>query len=185
MCSPQDCFHHLASRIPDGMPNANNSYFNWKTAPHLTSDDLLQPRFLHHDESIDELLETYRPTRNSILSCIACLDDSTFTPAQTEYKSPMVQESTFLSTDNIRDPAHSVSKVATVLVTVSACILENKPSNEPSCPHDVTTNRCARRRRGMSIQEKQDRRREQNRAAQRRFREKHMLPSSKTCLEGL
>ncbi len=173
------------SRGLNGMFNANNSYFNPKTAPRLTSDDMLQPRFLHHNESIDELLESYRPTKNSILSCIACLDDSTFTPAQNEYKSPMVQESSLISTDNIRDPAHSESKVAPVLLTETACILENRRSNKPSCPDDMTTNRCARRRRGMSIQEKQDRRREQNRAAQRRFREKHMLPSSKTCMEGL
>ncbi len=100
--------------------------------------------------------------------------------------SMMLRVSALNSAESFGDPRSSELKAAPLRRCDSDCILTHKPSDEHSDPDEIDlSNRCSRKRRAMSMKEKEDRRREQNREAQRRYREKHMFPNAKTSLEDL
>ncbi len=182
-CSPQADFDDLVSRSPDGVDQAHSLFH--RGIPDRFQDDIQQPKSLQHNESIDDVLEKYRPTSNSILDCIACLDEQSLissSAGREASSSSMLRESTLIE---IRDPTISAGAFVT---SKPRCVPKRKHFEEPSDHHDTSAKKCSRKRWVMSKKdekEKEDRRREQNREAQRRYREKHMFPHSKTSLEGI
>ncbi len=138
------------------------------------------PKF--SSESIDEFLAYYRHEKTSICEFFACLDDPC-DPSHSDCGTWM-QESQMHSSDS-------------TLSCDSAAEFEIRTSNTRPCPGSQRKGQrysikrrdamdifksiekvvpvCRRVRRKLTAQEKEERRRNQNREAQRRFREKHML----------
>jgi hypothetical protein len=183
MCSSQACFDDLVTRSPDGMHKDHCSLFGHEfPGSQPFAGDFHRLKSQRHKESIDEVLEKYRPTQHSILDCIACLDESSINSTHMGRDSMMLR----VSAKRFGDPRSSELKAAPMRRCDSDCILTHKPSDAHSDPDEIDlSNRCSRKRRSMSMKEKEDRRREQNREAQRRYREKHMFPNAKTSLEDL
>ncbi len=133
----------------------------------------------NHDKCIDELLEKYRPTQNAILECIACLDDASFVSTHPGRESLSRRESALMHTEKNRYPKYLTS-------TLSQRELESIPRlfqseseperrfNDSLSGLDRMESPIRKRRRWvMSMEEKEGRRRDQNREAQRRYRERH------------
>ncbi len=184
MCPQQPLFHDLVSRSPDNMHTARYCLIEHETSKSIPFTDIIKrTNFRHRDDSIDEILEMYRPTLSSILDCIACLDDSTSFSTYTGRQDSMERESELISSVNFRDPTDSTYeaspfKAAPTSQRKSDSVLKRNHSDKTSDSHEITADRRERRRRVMSIQEKEDRRRDQNREAQRRYRERNMLSST-------
>ncbi len=172
----QACFDDLVSRSHDGVHQAHDE--QGISVGHLPSDISNQQKSPHHDTSIDELLETYRPTQNSILECITSIDDSSLvTTKKIDLHNTIFLESASISAGKNQDPVDSTSYAAE---PGQKCCKKRQnthdAANEPSCLDQMNATSCGRqRRRSMSLQEKEERRRAQNREAQRRYRERNML----------
>jgi hypothetical protein len=129
----------------------------------------------YHAKSIDELLEMYRPTQNSILECIADLEDHTLISTNAGHEHSMARYSALHSAE---------SKGGPLLQCVSHCFLSHKTNDEQPVLEVMNTCRRSRRRQLMSMNEKEDRRRNQNREAQRRYRERNMLSTIRIICGG-
>ena len=185
MVTPQSCFDNLVSRSPDDRNHQIRikSIFN---TSHPLTQSFCQPKHLHGDEcmSIDELLVKYRPTQTSILQCIACLDQVSYSPIQSDRDCLVVRESVLIAGERARAPSVSMTTESPLLQSRSDRQkgLPNRPnrkSMDESSGHDErNASRRRKRRQHMSTEEKEDRRREQNREAQRRYRERNMLAST-------
>ncbi len=130
-------------------------------------------------DSIDDLLDKYKPTQSSIRECLAYLDDYSFifTPCEGDW---MVRESVLISAEKLCDPVDSISKAAPSpkFGSDQPCTVQ-RLTTDNGHPRPVTNAcRCSKRRPPLSTKEKEDRRRDQNREAQRRFREKNLLVST-------
>ncbi len=138
-----------------------------------------RPKSPHHNTSIDEHLGKYRPTQNSILEFIACLDDSSFFSTHQGRDHLIVRESVLISGEKIG--ASSSTSEAVPLSQLEPDKQKRKSTDEPSDLDELNACGCINstrsRRKSTSIKEKEDRRRDQNREAQRRYREKNMLSS--------
>jgi hypothetical protein len=136
-----------------------------KTASsHLVQDSFCQTK--QATPSIDDLLADYKHTQTSICEFIACLDSDSCTSMSVSHNTSILGAE-FRKSDNVRELESSNSKAPCLIV---------KSLDEQHTPEKKAPCRCKRRR--MSIQEKEDRRRDQNREAQRRFREKNRLCSA-------
>ena len=136
-------------------------------------------------ESIDEFLAHYRHEEKSIRDFIACLEDPFFSSVNKDCDQ-WIQEAASPSIDSGAD----------IEASDSGAEMEIARSNTRHCTADIDDRRfsykrntvdhlkriekapvCRRARRNMTAKEKEERRRNQNREAQRRFREKHMFLS--------
>jgi hypothetical protein len=148
-------------------------------ASHQVPGDLHRPKSPHHNSSIDELLGRYRPSQNSILECIASLDDSSFISTYQDHNYLIVRESALTSAEKMGASCSTCEAVP--LSQLEPDKQKRKSTDEPSDLDRVNACRCTnstrRRKKSMSMEEKEDRRRDQNREAQRRYREKNMLSS--------
>jgi hypothetical protein len=154
-------------------------------ASHEVPGDLRRPKSPHHNASIDEHLGKYRPTQNSILECIACLDDSSFFSTHQDHDHLIVRESAATSAEKIGASGSTCRAVP--LSQIEPDKQKRKSTDEPSDFDELNACRCINstrsRRKSMSMEEKEDRRRDQNREAQRRYREKNMLSSPSSIPE--
>jgi hypothetical protein len=138
-------------------------------------------------ESIDEFLAHYRPEEASISEFIACLQDSYSTTVHSEYD-PWIENMSSKSLDSAADLEGSDSGAETEIAkTNTSPCSDGIDGPRYSLKRSATDhlNRierapvCRRVRRNMTAQERAERRRNQNREAQRRFRERHMFYSSR------
>ncbi len=132
-------------------------------------------------ESIDELLVRYKHTQKSIGAFIACLDDHS-----------AVYESQDTSISGVENLNKTENMRESLTLSFSTTARENHhlpPRMNSAEQHYPVKNSYSggrkRRNTSMSTQEKEDRRRDQNREAQRRFREKHMRFSSHITYSGI
>jgi hypothetical protein len=126
-------------------------------------------------ESIDELLAEYKHTQSSICEFIACLNGRSSGTASQDISIPRGLELT--KTENVQENAISNSTAAPLN---HGCKRKSSDMSldEQQNPEKNAHSGCKSRNTHMSAREKEDRRRDQNREAQRRFREKCMLFSS-------
>jgi hypothetical protein len=115
-----------------------------------------------HAQTIDEFLEMYRPTQSSILEFTEYIDHQTFICNKVGCKPSMTQE----QASNSDDP---------ILQYELDCIRSPKINDDPHSLGLMDAHRRPARRQSMSMNEKEDRRRDQNREAQRRYRERNMI----------
>ena len=134
------------------------------------------------DKSIDELLVKYRPTQNSILDGLACLNcDPFFLITTSGHEQAPVREAALVPVDDIRYPVVAVPSLQ--YYSDQKGYVECTPMDtHPSDFVAATTHQRKRPSLPMTVEEKEVRRRDQNREAQRRFREKRMLSSGRPMI---
>ena len=118
-------------------------------------------------QSIDEFLAHYRPTKRAIRALIDCLNDPQF-PAS-NIGSNRSYESGYDSSDSCPEPVEA-------LVLTQNKTDEIPESLDPERSESVSGRRS---RSKYSLQEREERRRDQNREAQRRFRDRQMFATSR------
>ena len=186
MFSPQQeslCFDKQVSQSPD---DSHQAYTEPKISISYPCSQNSCQQKSEHGKSIDELLVKYRPTQNSILQCIECLDESSFTSTHSSRDPSMMRESALITGEKTRAPEDSRSTAAPLLQCRShqpQGLLNGKITDESSDRDEVDAIRSRKRRRYVSVKEKEERRREQNRDAQRRYRERNMLSSARDSSE--
>ena len=166
----QACFDDLVSQSLDAQHQAQDQQD--VSVWHLSSNDSNKPKSPHDDPSIDELLETYRPTLQSLLECIMFINESSLLPPNSDLERAMISDSVSKSPGNNQIFVDSSSYAAE---SNQNCYKTARTTDEPSNLDQTNAARCRKKSRSMTIQEKEERRRNQNREAQRRYRERNML----------
>ncbi len=136
-------------------------------------------------ESVDEFLAYYRHEKKSIREFFACLEDTSVASVRNDCD-PWIQEIGTISSDSaseIDEYTRSNPRACNEAETNDSTTNNRKCSHgrmaKDSCLAEGVGKSplCKRKRRKLTASEKEERRRNQNREAQRRFRERHMLSS--------
>ena len=180
---PQACFDELIAHSNRVLDHG----FNYQDLGNALSEDQINEGWHRtslsskptiHEMGIDDFLSRYRHQQSSIREFFSCLDE----PSATFKSEPNSNDALC----DFEDKCAAVS-LAEFKIDDRKCIVsEGIPCKgmQESKKHAQIESRVYKRRKKLTSLEREERRRDQNREAQRRYREKHMLQSSLQSRHG-
>ena len=134
---------------------------------------LLSSKAASHDIGIDDFLARYKHQQSSIIDFFSCLDEPTVT-LKSEQNSKVFRD---VEVDFAAVSSEFKTQKSDENKFLSAVVKSQDIVPQESKRHAQAQAAICKRRKKLTSVEREERRRDQNREAQRRYREKHMLKS--------